>query len=91
MGILSASMNSPIVPRLTAGRKDPGINQICEDCVQIIFKFVPFFDRLADLINAKLRVKALEKKIADMKGMHFIHNNTGALPKIDGNFSVTKT
>jgi len=84
----------PVLPSpasLTAGRKDTGINQICEDCVQIIFKFVPFFDRLADLINAKLRVKALEKKIADMKGMHFIHNNTGALPKIDGNFSVTKT
>jgi hypothetical protein len=43
-----------VAPQLTAGREDPGVDQICKDCVQIVFKLVPAFDRPADLIYTKL-------------------------------------
>ena len=33
-----------VAPHFNTGRENPGIDKICEDCVQIVFKFVPAFD-----------------------------------------------
>ena len=61
-----------VAPQLTAGREDPGVDQVSEDCIEIIFKFVPAFDCPADLIYTELRAKALKEKITDMKRTQFI-------------------